>query len=102
MWKWLQRVTARRTKCQVIAVALVCFVCLAATAQAAHFHRGTPAQYSNHHCSLCSGVHVAPVLPAAPVVTPPARTLAAVEVAELIDCDKLLSYSLYVRPPPAS
>jgi hypothetical protein len=102
MRKWLQLVRVRRAAYQAIAITLVCLLCLAAAAQAAHLHRGSLAQYSNHHCSLCAEIHVAPVLAAGPVVTPAATTFAAVEVGDSIETDKLLPYSLSVRPPPAS
>ena len=101
MKNWLQSAAKRPATWQAIALTLVCLVAIAGIGQAAHLHRGASTPYSNHHCSLCAGVHVAPAVPAGVVLAPPTTTLAHVEVAEADDGAAPLAYSLYVRPPPA-
>ena len=102
MKKWVKYAAKRPAIWQAIALALVCLVAIAGIGQAAHLHRGASAPYSNHHCSLCAGVHVAPAVPAGLVLAPPATTLAHIEVADADEGGTPLAYSLYVRPPPAA
>ena|SRR5437764_6401740 len=101
MTKWLQFGGRRPAIWQAMTLALVCLVAIAGIGQAAHLHRGASAPYSNHHCSLCAGVHVAPAVSAGLVLAPPTATLAHVEGADVNEGGTPLAYSLYVRPPPA-